>query len=44
MLFCAFTAHEGLLWWQLACVEVLLFLTGATLAAWDLMEVCGGQR
>ena len=44
MLFNLFYAHEGLLWWQLACVESALAWTTATLAAWDLMEVLCGQR
>lgn len=44
MLFTLFAAHEGLLWWQLACVETVLIWTDAALAAWELMEVVSGQR
>ena len=44
MLFAVFSAHEGLLWWQPACVETTLAMTTATLALWDWMEVLCGQR
>lgn len=44
MLFTLFAAHEGLLLWQLACVETVLIWTDAALAAWELMEVVSGQR
>lgn len=44
MLFQLFAAHEGLIWWQLALVETMLFWTDATLSAWDLMEWFNGKR